>query len=275
MVSVTDLPVLVYLNEPFVNQQTQILEEGEVEHIVEEFGESEEESNRGGLNIYQVLKLEREKTTGSTESTARKIRRTPIGNFAVYHGLLENSDELEDLTDLDARGREELDDAGFVTVSGSIRRNALGEYNHFMEKHQLYEDVVDRNDPNDQRTLSYMKEASTYFEIPMQDLDGCFVFKLDEEYFLDVEPGFPDQHREYTVVGEIRHVYLSGEKKHYMDVLNVGSGSGRSREERVKQRRRFKKMASSSEKLLGRPVTEEDYHISHPDIRVDPIAIYR
>lgn len=274
MSSVTDLPVLIYLNEPFVNQQTQLLEEGAVEHIIEEYGESEETATSGGLNIYQVLRFEREKTTGSTENTAKKVRRTPIGNFAVYHGLLEDSDDLGDLTELDEVGREDLDDDGFIRATGSIRRTPIGAFDHIGEKYGLYNDH-NISDPDNQQAYAEVKEAATYFEMPMQHLDGCFVFKLEDEYFQDVEPGFPDERREYTVVGEIRHVYEPGEKKHHLDIVNAASSSRSSHQERAKQRRSFKRMANQAEKFMGRAISEDDYYRSYPDIQVDIIAIYR
>jgi hypothetical protein len=96
MVDATNLPKITYLNEPLVNQQTQLLDQGDVEHIIEEYGSSNETTASGEFGIYDVLRFKLEKSRGSTESTAKKIRSTPIGNFAVYHGLLDSDNAVKE-----------------------------------------------------------------------------------------------------------------------------------------------------------------------------------
>lgn len=263
MVNATDLPTLIYINEPLVNQQTELLEEGEVEHLVKEYGSTDETTTGGKLDVYKILQLQREKTTGSTESSTKKIRRTSRGNFAIYHGLLEEDDALQDLTGIDRPLRDSFGDGGYMTATGSIRRNPFGRFDYLGEEYDLYEteEIGD-----DEQTMVQVKEAAKYYEMPMKNLDGSFIFKLNDDYFQGLEPDFPDEYREYTIVGEIRHAYDHDEKNHYLNILN-DAPSGRSHQERTERRRGMKRLAQGMD--------ESDLYMSYPDIEIDPIAIYR
>lgn len=269
--SVTDLPKLVYINEPLIEQQVELLDEGRVEHIVEEYSESEEHTTSGGVNIYQVLRLEREKTSHTTENIAKKVKRTTIGQFAVYHGMIDEDGDLTEASNLDESDREQLADDEFVTITGSIRRTPLNLFDHLGEKFGFYgsSNIVD-----DPQVTAQIKDAADYYEMTLpNDLSGVFTFELNEAYFQPIEPEFPDEYQEYTVFGEVRHVYEQNEERNHIDAANYANVSDTKK--RQEQRRRMKSMAQSASQLTGREISEDDYKISYPDIELTPIAIYR
>ena len=46
---ITDQPVILYLNQPYIDQQMQLANEGMVSEIVEEHGKTDSTTNLGGL----------------------------------------------------------------------------------------------------------------------------------------------------------------------------------------------------------------------------------
>lgn len=274
MVSVTNIPKLVYINEPLVNQQTQLLDQGDVEHIIEEYGASDQTTASGEFGIYDVLRFKVGKSRGSTESTAKKIRSTPIGDFAVYHGLLDSDNAIQDVSEIDQPFWNELEDGAYVSATGRVRRTWYGELNELSESYDLYDDILSKGDVRKQEQMvEQVKAAGRYFEMPMEHLDGCFVFKLDDAYWQGVEPDFPHEYREYTVMGQVKHVYRGADREHYMDVFDDAPRPN-SHKERSDLKRGLRRMANSAEPMMGREMDESDNFIAEPDVLVDPVAVY-
>lgn len=248
---------------------------GEIEHLIEEYSNTDETTTGGSVDIQNLLTFYREKTSGDIEKTRKKILHTPIGNFAVYYMILQEDDSLTDLTGVDTQFRKSVGDEGYVKMRGKIRRSPFGE---LLATDELFSKLGASGFQKDTPGYQQMKAAAEYFEMPMQNLDGAFMFTLIDEFFQDVEPDFPDEYREYTVLGEIRHVYGEGERRHHLDLLELNVEKGMSRQERNQYRRNRKSLENAVKEaggLVGRSFSSDDFHVSFPDIEIDPIAIYR
>jgi hypothetical protein len=99
-------------------------------------------------------------------------------------------------------------------------------------------------------------------------IDANVVFSLGEGG-LD---GQLSEYTEYHVLGRTEHVYNRGEEEWLMNVMDLLPASDRNA--RQNRRKFLKQMASSSSDLLDRKVTENDFKVGYPDVRVRPVAIY-
>ena len=267
MSSITDLPRLVYLDEAQVSQPMQLVHQGEVEQIVEEFGEEDGTTKGGGLNIYNVIRFELSKTSNSTENTAKTIRNTPLGKFAVYHGLVEDSDDLNDIQELNEESWKNISDKEFVTVTGSILKTPLAEIVEKFDEYDLW-------DGGDEEVAEQFRGGENYHQMDIPgEIDGRFVFHLQDEHLLPTAGDFPEDYTDYTIFGTVKHRYRPGQQKEFMSMLNdVPSGD---RELSLQVDMMMKALSSkNTSDLLGRTIDESDYRISHPDIELSPIAIY-
>lgn len=98
--------------------------------------------------------------------------------------------------------------------------------------------------------------------------DADVVFSLSEG---DLD-GQLSEYTEYHVLGRVEHVYNRDEEEWLMNVMDLLPANDR--DARQKRRMFLKQIVSSSSDLLDRNVTEEDFKVGYPDVRVRPVAIY-
>ena len=99
-------------------------------------------------------------------------------------------------------------------------------------------------------------------------IDADVVFSLGEGR-LD---GQLSEYTEYHMLGRVEHVYNRGEEEWLMNVMDLLPAGDRDAQQ--KRRMFLKQMVSSSSDLLDRNVTEDDFKVGYPDVRVRPVAIY-
>ena len=280
---ITDQPVVLYLNQPYIDQQMQLANEGMVSEIVEEYGETDSTTTSGGLKIYNVLNFMREESSEETENIAKSIQSTPIGRFAAYHGLIDESDELINVTSNGQIDSSQIQDGNFVSVSGKISKSPINDMISIFDRFgisitQLLKESTSSDTGSDdlmshEQIGSEFEDASNSFHITVENDNGSFHFDLDPNYFEDVSTDFPDDYSDYTVFAEVDHTFTQNEKEYVVDLMNIIPQ--KEREQQIKMRRMWSELTDGLNELPGRNFSTSDFYLSAPDIRITPIAIYK
>lgn len=280
---ITDQPVILYLNQPYIDQQMQLANEGMVSEIVEEYGETDATTNSGGLKIYNILNFMREKSSEETENIAKSIQSTPIGRFAAYHGLIDESGDLINLAKNGQADLSQTQDGDFISVSGEISKSPINDMMSIFDRlgtsiTQLMKESTDNNAESDdiisnEQIESEFEEASNSYHMNMENENGAFHFELIPGYFEDVSTDFPDKYSEYTIFAEVDHCFEQNEKEYAIDLMNMVPQQ--EREQKIKIRRMWGELTEGLNEIPGRDFSRSDFYLSAPDIRIAPIAIYR
>lgn len=276
MVSISELPDFVYIDEARVNQKLQFVNEGQVAELVETHSETESKTSGGGLNIYKILKYNRESTSGETEEVARTIQSTPIGQLAVFFGMMDEEEGVEELESLSTENRAELEDGDYVSVTGEIRESPIAKMMRLADKYNIdVTDFVDfsEEDVGPEAFKNELDDARGYYEMEINgEIDGRYVFNLSEDDLTDITEDFPSNYKSYTVFGRIEHIFEGREKEHHLSIFDEIQTNDRN--ERQERRRKMKKMANEVSDLYEGTPDESIFYIESPDIRITPIAIF-
>ena len=276
MIGFEELPDFIYIDQPRVNQRLQFVNEGQVVELVETFGEEESKTSGGGLNIYKIFKYNREKSSGESEEMARTIQNTPTGQLAIFFGLMETDSGVHDLDNLTNKKRSELSQGNYVVFSGVVQEPPISKLTRLIERFGLsISQFVDfsETEATPEAIQSELDEARDYYLTRMQgEVDGRFVFRLDSEHMTGIENSFPSTYKEYTVFGRIEHLFEGNERQYHLSMFNeMNAGS---REERRDRRKQLKSMANQANQLYEQDIDESMFYIEHPDILINPIAVY-
>lgn len=276
MIGFGELPDFVYIDEARVEQRLQFVNEGEIAELVETHSEDETKTSGGGLNIYKILRYNREKSSGESEEVARTIQSTPVGQLAVFFGLLDDDVGVTDLESLTTKERARLEDGNFVTVTGTIRESPIAKLMRIIDKYQInIENWVDFSDEDIgvEAFKAELDDARGYYEMSMDgEVDGRYVFRLSPEDMTGIENNFPSRYKKYTVFGRIEHMFEGNEKEHHLSIFDEVGVNDRS--ERRDRRRQMKSMASDMSQFYDGDADESMFYIESPDILITPIAIY-
>ncbi len=118
MVGIDELPDFAYIDETRVEQKLQFVNEGQVAELVETQTETESKKSSGSLNIYKILKYNRENSSGETEEVARTIQSTPVGQLAVFFRIMNEDTGVEELNLLTNEKQAKLEDGDHVSITG-------------------------------------------------------------------------------------------------------------------------------------------------------------
>ncbi|ELZ12565.1 hypothetical protein C479_04192 [Halovivax asiaticus JCM 14624] len=276
MVGINELPDFVYIDEARVKQKLQFVNEGQVAELVETHTENESKTSGGGLNLYKILKYNRQKSSGETEEVVRTIQSTPVGQLAVFFGMMDDEMGVEELESLSKKKRAQLDDNDYISVTGRIRESPVAKLMRISDKYNF--DISDYVDFSEEEIdpvafKNELDDARDYYEIEMSgEVDGRYVFKLSQNDLTDVADEFPSKYREYTVFGRIEHIFEGSEREHHFSIFD--EMNTRDRSERQERRRKMKKMADEMSGLYDEETNESMFYIESPDIRLTPIAIF-
>lgn len=276
MTGFADLPDFIYIDEPRVNQRLQFVNEGQVQELVKTYTEDESKTSGGGINIYKVLNYSREKTSGDTEEVARTIQSTPTGQLALFFGLMDDEEGVTDLDELTTEQREKLEQKDYVVFSGVVQEPPIAKMLRLMERFGMdYTQFVDFSDTEatPEAIEAELDDARNYFQVQMSgSVAGRHVFRLNPEYMTGIETDFPSDYKEYTVFGRIEHPFEGNERQYHLSMFNEVNVSDRS--ERTKRRREMKSWANNMSNLYDGDVDESMFYIEHPDLLINPIAVY-
>ena len=283
MVSVADVPEVLYLNERQVENLYSYISE---EQVVEILHDSQDDDTDGGWR--KLLQLRYGDSLDSAENTDDGIPsdliRDPdsIAKFATLHANLEEEDDIHSIDDLGEDTRDGLEEGDFVETKGRVRTSAIDELQQTIDGVSpllsLFDMEIDESEEdftlNDIQNLMDQLNTSEdlyMLEIPSGDLEADLVFSLDEM----VSQGkidFPSEYTEYSVLGRVDHTYDEREERSLMDIMDMLPGNDR--ESRQQRRQFMRQLSLSASEVLDRDIDREDFKISHPDIQVKPMAIY-
>jgi len=279
MVSIADAPEVIYTNDQIINGMFSYLNEGDIKEVVERSLDSETTDKGGGLRKIIHLKLGRSSTDEEELELVREF--DSIGKFAVLHGILQDEDDITYFKEIGEDDRHNLGNGDFVEAEGQIRASPINDLQDLIEEIKPYLDMFDFD-------MEFQEQGQEFSISDIQDflgeldsgediytvntstdsLDTDVVFSMDEGE-LD---GQLSEYTEYHVLSRVEHVYDRGEEEWLMNVMDLLPGNDR--DARQKRRKFLKQMVSSSSDLLDRNVTEDDFKIGYPDVRVRPVAIY-
>ena len=116
-----------------------------------------------------------------------------------------------------------------------------------------------------------LRSAAGFYEIEVPDSNGKFVMKFSDDYILKE----PKKYREYNIFAEVDHVYQEGEQESYMSILDDVTDIP-DRNERAQMDVSLRQIVNGLSELPQiEEVSKLDFFVSHPDIRITPIVIYR
>ena len=276
MIGINELPDFAYIDEARLKQKLQFVNEGQVAELVETQTETESKTSGGALNIYKILKYNRQKSSGETEEVARTIQSTPVGQLAVFFGMMNEDTGVEELDSLTNKKRAELEDGDYVSVTGQIRESPIAKLMRIFDKYNLdINSYVDFSgeDFGPEAFKNELDDARGYYEMEMDgEIDGRYVFNLSQDDLTDIAEEFPSDYKEYTVFGRIDHIFEGSEKEHHLSIFD--EVNTRDREERQERRRKMKGMADDMSQFYEGGTDESMFYIESPDIRITPIAIF-
>lgn len=279
MVSIGDAPEIVYTNDKAIDRLFSYLNEGDIQEIVERSLEADTTDKGGGLSKILSLKYSRSSTDEDESEFVRKF--DSVGKFAVLHGALQDDEDITFFEELDESERRDLEGGDFVQARGEIRGSPINDIQGKFAEFKPYLDIFDFD-------MEFEAEGQTFSFTDLQDVfneldsgeDIYTVGSTNDSMDADVVFSLPEgalaeevsEYTEYNVLGRVEHVYSRGEEEWLMNMMDLLPGNNR--ETRNNRRRFLKQMVSGASKLLDRNVTEDDFKIGYPDVRIRPVAIY-
>lgn len=278
MVSLSDVPEVVYTNDQLIDRLFSYLNEGDIQEIVERSLDSE--GSDKGAGIDKIIQLQYSRT--STDEEEREFTREldSIGKFAILHRHLQEDNDVTEFESLSSSKRDELEEGEFVQTKSRITTTPISELQGMMEQVLPYFDMLDIDttveEDGQEFTMSQIKqfldqlgsgEDIYRLDASSDDLNADIVFSSED--------GLEDhasQYTEYYVLGRVEYLFDEGEEEWLIDIMDLMPGNDRG--ERHERRMFLKQMASGTSDLLDRDIDESDFKMGYPDVRVRPMAIY-
>ncbi|WP_248911095.1 DUF6414 family protein [Halocatena marina] len=281
MVSIVDAPEVIYTNDQIINRLFNYLNEGDIKEIVERSLDSDTTDKSGGLN--KIIRLIYSRSSTDEEESELIREFDSIGKFAILHGILKEEGDITPFEEIGEDDRNELEENGFVHAKGRINASPINDLQNLIEDMKPYFDIFNSDmkfqdqDQDQEFSLSdiqdFLNELNSGENIytvntSTDSLNANVVFSLSEG---ELE-GQLSKYTEYHVLGRIEHVYGRGEEEWLMNVMDLLPEGDR--DARRNRRMFLRQMVSSTSDLLDRNVTEDDFKIGYPDVRIRPVAIY-
>jgi len=276
MVSLGEVPEVVYTNEQIINSLFSYLNEGQINEVVERSLDADTSDKGGGIK--KIISLKYAKTSTDEEETELVRKLDSIGKFAILHGHLEEEEDITNLSEISESDRDDIENNEFVEATGKITQSPINELQELIQQFQPYLDMFNMDPQFEedgqefsmgdiQSFLNELDSGQDLFRVSTES-DSDLVFSMDEGAL----SGQLSEYAEYHVLGRVEHVYEQGEEDWLLNVMDMMPGNDR--ESRMQRRKFLKQMADGASEVLNRNVTEDDFKIAHPDIRVRPVAIY-
>ncbi|WP_141465595.1 DUF6414 family protein [Salinadaptatus halalkaliphilus] len=278
MVSLSDVPEVVYTNDEIIDRLFSYLNEGQIQEVVERSLESEESDKGGGID--KIIQLRYSKTAEDEEEQELIRELDPIGKFAILHRHLQDADDITEFEALSPRKRSELEEGEFIQTRSRITSTPITELQGMMEEVMPYFDMFDIDTTFEEEGQEFTMDDIKQFldqlgsgediyrlDASSDSLDANIVFSSE-----DTVGDLSSEYTEYYVLGRVEYLFDEGEEEWLIDIMDVMPGSDR--DSRQNRRMFLKQMTSGSSKLLEKDIDESDFKIGYPDIRIRPMAIY-
>ncbi|MDG5818520.1 hypothetical protein [Natronococcus sp. A-GB7] len=277
MVSLSEVPEVVYTNDELIDRLFSYLNEGQIQEVVERTLDSEGTEKGGGID--KILQL-RYSSTSSDEEEQELIRELDsIGKFAILHRILQDDDEVIEFDQLSLEERDDLSEGEFIQTRNKITSTPISELQNKIDDFLPYFEMLDLDSSFEQDgeefTLSEIQEfldqlgagEDIYRMNASDEIDSDIIFSSNDE--LD---DFTTSYTEYYVLGRVEYIFEENEEEWLIDIIDLMPGNDR--ESRQQRRRFLRQITSGASELLEKDVDESDFKIGYPDIRIRPMAIY-
>lgn len=277
MVSLSEVPEVVYTNDELIDRLFSYLNEGQIQEVVERTLDSEGTEKGGGID--KILQL-RYSSTSSDEEEQELIRELDsIGKFAILHRILQDDDEVIEFDQLSLDERDDLSEGEFIQTRDRITSTPISELQDKIDDFPPYFEMFDLDSSFEQDgeefTLSEIQEfldqigagENIYRMNASDEIDSDIIFSSDDE--LD---DFTSSYTEYYILGKVEYIFEEGEEEWLIDLIDLMPGNDR--QSRQQRRRFLRQITSGASELLEKDIDESDFKIGYPDIRIRPMAIY-
>lgn len=282
------VPDIIYLDEKAINDIFSYLGHGTVSEIVERVSSQTEQGEEVGFSNILVGKLSNRSIEGEETELIRTL--DPIGKLAMLQKALTEEDMLVELESLGAGSpRDELDRGNIVKMDTTLLRTPIEELERTIETglkmHDTFSNFVDTEIDDEeieqaeevQNMISALnREGDILRARPSDDNPFDFVLTYSDSNFRNPGMGFPREGSEYTVLGQVTMKFEDGDEISLINFVDLASKIvDNPHDSRRKVAELKQKFASQASNITNRKVDVSEFTISHPDIEMKPLAIYR
>lgn len=278
------VPDVIYLDEQAIDDIFSYFGRGTVTEIVRRVSSEEEDSSELGFDKILIGRLGSRSIEGEETEFVRKL--DPIGKLAMLLEALAEEEMLIELGESPSESlRDELDRGNVIEMDTSLIQTPIEDVQDMasfaLDFHESFGQFidVDEKEVEDAKQAREMitalqREGDILRAKPPTEFD--FVLTYDDENFRNPGLDFPRQEADYTVLGQVTMKLEEGDSISLIDFVDMASRVvDNPRESRRKVVELKKKFASLASTKSGRDVVTSEFEISHPDIEMKPIAIYR
>jgi hypothetical protein len=282
------VPDVIYLDEQAVDDIFSFLGHGTVSEIVERVSSRTEEGEEVGFSKILVGKLRNRSVEGEETEFVRTL--DPIGKLAMLQEALREDDMLYELeSPVSDSVRDELERGNIVELDTSLLRTPIEELERTLESglnfHSAFsglvdldieEEEVERAEETQELISALSREGDILRARPGGGSPFDFVLSYSDEYFRNPGMGFPREGSEYTVLGQVTMKFNESDELSLINFVDLASNLvDNPRETRREVTSLKRKFASQASNITNRDVDISEFTISHPDIEMKPLAIYR
>jgi len=244
----------------------------------------EEDSSELGFNKILIGRLGSRSIEGEETEFVRTL--DPIGKLAMLREALAEEEMLIELEESSSESlRDELDRGNVIEMDTTLIQTPIEDVqdmaNLALDFHEAFGQFIDI----DEEEVEDAKEAREMITALQREGDILrartstefdFVLIYDDENFRNPGLDFPRQEADYTVLGQVTMKLDEGDSISLIDFVDMASrivdNPRESQRKVLELKREFASLASTKS---GRDVDTSEFEISHPDIEMKPIAIYR
>jgi hypothetical protein len=280
------VPDVIYLDEQAVDDIFAHLGRGTITEIVERVSSETETTAEAGLSKILVARLKGRSLEGEETEFVRTL--DPIGKLAMLREALEEDDLLVDIQgEATEEVRKALNRGNIVKLDTGLLRTPIEEIEQRIEKYLDITDTLDEYIEVSEEDIDEVEEAQEMIsalnregEILRTRTDSSsdfdFILSYNEGSFRNRGLGFPRSGANYTLLGQVTMKFDNTESISLINFVDMASqvvdNPRKVKQKMAEIRREF---ASSASQLTGRDVSTTEFEISHPDVEMKPLAIYR
>lgn len=279
-----EIPDVLYIDENAIDDVMSYIEPGTVEQIVSRVRTESESEREVGLDKILVGRLGSTSVEGEETEVVRSL--DPIGKLAMMIKLLDEEGLLLEMGDLPAdSSREELRAGRVVQAEVELIKTPLEEIIGTIDKALDAADVFGSMMDVDEEEVDEVEEVQEMMTGIQREGDLLrarseapfdFVLQYDNEKFSNPGFGFPVPGTEYTVIGQVSMKVDEDQSIALIDFVDLATRlADNPRESHRKARELRSRLAEAASTIAGRDVDVDEFEISHPDVQMKPLAIYR
>lgn len=278
------VPDVIYLDEQAIDDIFSYFGRGTVTEIVRRVSSEQEDSSELGFDKILVGRLGSRSIEGEETEFVRTL--DPIGKLAMLREALAEEEMLIELEESSSESRrDELDRGNVIEIDTSLIQTPIEDVQDMANLALDFHESLGQFMDTDEDEIEDAKEAQEMITALQREgdilraklsTDFDFVLTYNDKCFRNPGLDFPRQEADYTVLGQVTMKLDEGDSISLIDFVDMASrlvdNPRKSRKKVLELKREFASIASTKS---GRDVDISEFDISHPDVEMKPIAIYR